>query len=128
MSASRRDRQSWEYANGPDVGGQVSITSEPREEHQPGVPHVVPDREPTDREATGGPHGDDNGAAATEEREVKAADPDLSPETNERLTRELRDVIGRRRVSVPADRPRGSRGEHPGRCSLWPLASTHSGR
>lgn len=29
-----------------------------------------------------------------EEREVRAADPQLSPETNARLTEELREVVG----------------------------------
>jgi hypothetical protein len=95
------------------VGDQVSITSEPREEEQPAVPAPAPDGEPTRREATNGHHEDGESASATEEREVGAADPDLSSETNDRLTRELRDVIGRRRVRVPADRPRASRGEHP---------------
>jgi lysylphosphatidylglycerol synthetase-like protein (DUF2156 family) len=48
-----------------------------------------------------------------EDREVKAADPQLSPETNQRLTAELQEVIGAEHVQVPADRPHGSRGELP---------------
>jgi hypothetical protein len=46
-----------------------------------------------------------------EEREVVAADPELSPETNAILTEELREVVGADRVRVPADRPHASRGE-----------------
>lgn len=48
-----------------------------------------------------------------EEREVRAADPGLSPDTNRRVTEEVRDVIGSDRVRVPADRPHPSRGERP---------------
>lgn len=51
----------------------------------------------------------------TEEREVAAADPALSPETNARMTVELREILGSARVRVPADRPHASRGERPGR-------------
>jgi hypothetical protein len=47
----------------------------------------------------------------TETREVAAADPQLSPETNARLTHELREAVGAERVEVPADRPHVSRGE-----------------
>lgn len=46
-----------------------------------------------------------------EDREVRAADPQLSPETNARLTQELREVIGADHVQVPVDRAHGSRGE-----------------
>jgi hypothetical protein len=111
MSASRRERPSWEYAEGPDVGEDVSITSEPRDEEQPGVP--APTEE--DREPAGGDghHSDGTTGGETEEREVRAADPERSPETNQRLTRELRDVVGRPRVRVPADRPHASQGDHP---------------
>jgi hypothetical protein len=48
-----------------------------------------------------------------EEREVRAADPQLSPRTNERLTEEMREVIGTTSVRVPADRPHMSAGERP---------------
>ncbi len=44
---------------------------------------------------------------------MRAEDPELSPETNARLTEELRDVIGTDHVDVPRDRPHASRGEHP---------------
>lgn len=46
-----------------------------------------------------------------EEREVRTADPGLSADANERLTEDVRDVIGKERVRVPADRPHPSRGE-----------------
>jgi hypothetical protein len=48
-----------------------------------------------------------------EQREVRSEDPSLSPETNARLTEELRDVVGADTVTVPKDRPHASRGEHP---------------
>jgi hypothetical protein len=51
---------------------------------------------------------DDDGL---ERREVKVDEPELSPRTNERLTAELREVVGDDQVAVPADRPRPSRGE-----------------
>jgi hypothetical protein len=38
------------------------------------------------------------------EREVRADDPDLSPEANALLTHELQDAIGEERVTLPADR------------------------
>jgi hypothetical protein len=54
-----------------------------------------------------------DGTASLEEREVRAADPALSAETNERLTAELREVVGATQVEVPAERPHASRGEQP---------------
>jgi hypothetical protein len=42
---------------------------------------------------------------ALEEREVRAADPELSAETNARLTAELRAVVGTDKVRVPKSRP-----------------------
>lgn len=53
----------------------------------------------------------------TEMREVRAADPELSPEVNAELTAELREVIGSDRAEVPVDRPRTSRGELPSKRS-----------
>ncbi len=50
-------------------------------------------------------------AQQTEVREVRADDPALSPEVNQRLTSELREVVGTSSVRVPADRPHASRGE-----------------
>ena len=38
MSTSENDRADWELADGPVVGRDVPITSEPREEEAPGVP------------------------------------------------------------------------------------------
>jgi hypothetical protein len=106
MSTSRSERLPWEYAGGPNVGDEVPITGEPREEVAPGVPAESEEsgRQPSEPER----NGDE-----TEMREVRAADPDLSEETNARLTDELRDVVGEQQVRVPVDRPRASRGEHP---------------
>lgn len=53
-----------------------------------------------------------------ERREVRAADPSLSPEANRLLTDELREVTGSDAVEVPADRPRAERAAHGGRPSL----------
>ena len=52
-----------------------------------------------------------------ERREVKVDRPDLSPEVNERLTAELREVVGDDHVTVPTDRPHPSQGKglEPGR-------------
>ncbi len=60
-----------------------------------------------------------------EEREVRAADPALSPETNAALTEELRDVVGADRVRVPADRPRPTRGEFPDRQGAGAYLNQH---
>lgn len=46
-----------------------------------------------------------------ERREVRVDDPALSPETNARLTEELREAVGATSVAVPRDRPRATRGE-----------------
>ena len=54
-------------------------------------------------------------AAGLQEREVRAEDPQLSVETNARLTEELRATLGTDRVRVPADRPRASQGEESAR-------------
>jgi hypothetical protein len=54
----------------------------------------------------------------TEMREVRAADPGLSPEVNAELTEELREVVGAERVEVPVDRPHATRGELPPKQSL----------
>lgn len=105
MSTSRGNRQPWEYADGPTVGEDVPITSPPREEERPGVPKPPPEPERAE--------GASPEPAGTEVREVRAEDPELSPETNQRLTSELREVVGTDRVEVPADRPQATRGEHP---------------
>jgi hypothetical protein len=46
-----------------------------------------------------------------ERREVTVDEPELSRSTNEQLTAEVREVVGDDHVTVPADRPRPSRGE-----------------
>jgi hypothetical protein len=92
------ERRDWEYAGGADV----PVTSEPRDEEAPGVP------------ARGRRHrGDhaDRGRRNAETRAVEVAEPQLSPETNARLTQEVRDVVGTDRVEVPRERPHPSRGE-----------------
>ena len=48
----------------------------------------------------------------TERREVRSRDPSLSPAANRALTDELREVVGRETVEVPADRARHERGRH----------------
>lgn len=108
MTPPEAERLPWEYADGPTVGEDVPITSPPREEERPGVPKPPP------AEATNGAaQGDTSEREEREEREVRAEDPGLSPETNARLTEELREVVGEDQVSVPADRPHATRGEHP---------------
>ncbi len=57
-------------------------------------------------------------ARRTETREVRSADPSLSPEVNAELTHELREVVGADRVEVPVDRPRATHGELPDKQSL----------
>jgi hypothetical protein len=46
-----------------------------------------------------------------ERREVRVDKPELSPQTNDRLTAEVREVVGDDHVTVPEDRPRPSQGE-----------------
>jgi hypothetical protein len=60
-----------------------------------------------------------NGSPELERREVRAADPHLSPETNARLTEELREVIGAAEVEIPAGRARVSEGEYDIRRTWW---------
>jgi hypothetical protein len=45
-------------------------------------------------------------------RDVRSSDPSLSAEANDRLTRELREIIGSDRVSVPADPAHERHGTH----------------
>lgn len=56
-----------------------------------------------------------DGLSDSEVREVRAEDPALTAETNQRLTTELREVLGTDRVEVPADRPHTAHGERPER-------------
>jgi hypothetical protein len=101
------ERLPWEYADGPTVGEDVPITSPPREEEHPGVP------KPPRSEADERRDGTEGESEKREVREVRAEDPGLSPETNQRLTEELREVVGEDQVRVPLDRPHATRGEHP---------------
>jgi hypothetical protein len=68
MSASESERPDWELADGPVVGRDVPITSEPREEETPGVP-VAPEVHHPDEEDDGSDDG------LTEEHEAPAGDP-----------------------------------------------------
>jgi hypothetical protein len=114
MASSRQDRASWEYADGPRVGEDIPITSEPRKEATPGGrSDASAPGQPANGSVPTGAQSAEAGEPQLEEREVRADDPELSTETNQRLTTELREVIGRERVRVPADRPHASRGEHP---------------
>jgi hypothetical protein len=117
MTPPRPERLPWEYGDGPEVGRDVPITNEPREEVTPGVP--------AERDGAGEQRHDSDSDARTELREVRSADPELSPETNERLTRELRDVVGAERARVPADRPHATRGEHPGQQGVGAYMGMH---
>jgi hypothetical protein len=100
MASERQDdRLPWETVGGPEAGRDVPITTEPREDEAPGVPARPPENAATDE------------AVGTEEREVRADDPQLSPETNQRVTAELWEAVGAERVEMPASRPRTSRGE-----------------
>ena len=61
-----------------------------------------------------------------ERREVRVDEPQLSRRTNERLTDEVREVVGEDHVDVPAQRPHPSRGgaaASPGRRSIAELNS-----
>lgn len=49
---------------------------------------------------------------AVERREVRSADPSLSPEANRALTDELRQVVGSDEVEVPAERSHVERERH----------------
>jgi hypothetical protein len=109
MSSTGSDRPGWEYADGPTVGRDVPITSAPREEVAPGV-LADPPAQPAEKHDSGNGR---NGSHRTEEREVRAADPEFSNELNESLTQELRDVVGAERVRVPADRPHVEEGDRP---------------
>lgn len=62
-----------------------------------------------------------------EEREVRVQDPGLSEHANQRLTKQLREVIGSERVRVPHDRPHPSRGERPARGDTLKFLFAHRG-
>jgi hypothetical protein len=111
-----RERRDWELASGPTVGGEVPVTSDPRDEDAPGVPS----RGRAGRER--GDHGGRQRGASSrgdlETRAVEVEEPQLSPEVNARLTEEVRDVVGSDRVEVPRDRPHPSRGEQVNRTGV----------
>jgi hypothetical protein len=118
------DRLPWETAGGPQVGREVPITGEPLRDDS------RPRRDNDDgawrqrREAGRAPERSGR-RGETEVREVRAADPELSPETNARLTEELREVVGAERVEVPRARPHFSAGEVPQRRSGSHYLSQH---
>jgi hypothetical protein len=114
------DRVPWEYADGPQPGVDVPIAGEPREEEAPAVPV-----EPSDEHDGDGSEDAARQRAKLEEREVTVRDPDLSPEANDRLTEEVREVVGEERVTVPSRRPRPSHGERPPRHGLLAYLSRH---
>jgi len=76
MSSSERGRLDWELADGPVVGRDVPITSEPREEEAPGVP-VAPEVQPPDGEDSGSDGG------LTENHEDPGGDPELSDDAGD---------------------------------------------
>ncbi|HZE05128.1 MAG TPA: hypothetical protein VE127_07890 [Solirubrobacteraceae bacterium] len=80
----------------------MSIGQQTGWEHKDGLQTEPPGRGPS-------------GSPETEEREVRAADPELSAQTNARLTEELREVIGSDRVRVPKQRAHVTLGERPQR-------------
>jgi hypothetical protein len=77
---------------------------------------VATDRAPASTTDSGEP--ETSGSPELERREVRAADPHLSEETNTRLTEELREVIGAAEVEVPVGRERVAEGEYDVR-STW---------
>jgi hypothetical protein len=52
-----------------------------------------------------------NDRPITEHREVRVSDPRLSDRTNELLTEEVREILGKDEVDVPVGRPHRARGE-----------------
>lgn len=106
MPSERRD---WEYASGSAVGGEVPVTSEPRDEDAPGVPSGS--RGGRGRGEHQGSERQGRSGRDVETRVVEVAEPQLSPETNARLTEEVREVVGTERAEVPRDRPHPSQGE-----------------
>jgi hypothetical protein len=54
----------------------------------------------------------------TVRREVRSADPSLSPEANRLLTKELREVVGAEEIEVPAGTPAHHETDHGGRSTF----------
>ncbi|MGB9185057.1 MAG: hypothetical protein WCB67_13430 [Solirubrobacteraceae bacterium] len=69
MSSSGSERADWELAEGPVVGQDVPITSEPREEEAPGVPVAPEVHQPDGAD-------DDSDEGLTEEHDAPADDPE----------------------------------------------------
>jgi hypothetical protein len=118
MTSSGNQPVAWEYGDRTDVGQGMPVAGEPREEEAPGVPRA---RE----SASDGAPAVASADGALEEREVRAADPELSPETNARLTAELREVVGTEKVRVPKGRPHASQGELPEQQGTFAYMSMH---
>ncbi len=76
MSSAGRERSDWELADGPVVGRDVPITSEPREEEAPGVP-VAPEAQQSDGENSASDEG------LTEKHEDPAGEPRLSDDAGD---------------------------------------------
>lgn len=76
MSPSGRERSDWELADGPVVGRDVPITSEPREEEALGVP-VAPEVQQSDGENSVSDEG------LTEKHEDPAGEPEISDDGDE---------------------------------------------
>lgn len=135
MTPTGRDRLDWETAGGgARTGEDVPVTSEPRDEVAPGVPareRILPEDRARAARPRSRPARPESGERArrprreSEEREVRAEDPEFTPETNALLTEELREVVGRDRVRVPAQRPHPSRGQVPQKGSASAYVNEH---
>jgi len=62
---------------------------------------------------------------STERREVASRDPSLSPESNRRLTREVREIVGDDVVAVDADTPSVARSPHGTRSTAAATVADH---
>ena len=96
------ERSAWEYEDGPEVGRDVPITSEPRDER--GARHP---------EGSGAARAGRRRSPSLKSARSESPDPALDSGVNQRLTEEVREVLGTDRVSVPKDRTRPSRGDRP---------------
>lgn len=112
-STEKPERLSWEYADGPRVGTDVPITGPPRSGD-------TFETSAADKAADG-----PSAPPRTEYRAVLAEDPELPADLNQRLTTELREIVGADRLRVPADRPHATRGEHPEQHGVGAYLSMH---
>ncbi len=76
MSSPGHERSDWELADGPVVGRDVPITSEPREEEAPGVPVAPEVQQP-------GGENSASGEGLTEKHEDPTGDPELSDDAGD---------------------------------------------